>query len=67
MNICSTLRPPRARNCRYLVDDGETIGDSETIIAHLIRKYGLTIDAALGAREQDLVRLECGRSTTFTG
>src|SRR5262245_18084873 len=26
----------------YVVDDGETIGDSETIIAHLIRKYSLT-------------------------
>ena len=26
----------------YIVDDGETIGDSETIIAHLIRKYRLT-------------------------
>ena len=33
----------------YIVDDGETIGDSETIIAHLIRKYRLTIDAALTA------------------
>jgi len=31
----------------YVVDDGETIGDSETIIAHLVRKYRLTIDAAL--------------------
>src|SRR5271170_2857445 len=31
----------------YIVDDGETIGDSETIIAHLIGKYRLTIDAAL--------------------
>src|SRR5690349_22147314 len=31
----------------YVVDDGETIGDSETIIAHLVRKYHLTIDAAL--------------------
>ncbi|WP_374546071.1 glutathione S-transferase C-terminal domain-containing protein [Rhodoblastus sp.] len=38
----------------YIVDDGETIGDSETILAHLIRKYGLTIDAALGARERNL-------------
>ena len=38
----------------YIVEDGETIGDSETIITHLIRKYGLTIDAALGARERDL-------------
>jgi glutathione S-transferase-like protein len=31
----------------YVVDDGETIGDSETIIAHLVSKYGLTIDANL--------------------
>ncbi len=38
----------------YMVDDGETIGDSETIIAHLIAKYRLTIDAGLGARERDL-------------
>ena len=38
----------------YLVDDGETIGDSETIIAHLIGKYALTIDSALGPRERDL-------------
>ena len=29
----------------YIVDDGETIGDSDTIIAHLIAKYRLTIDA----------------------
>ncbi|MGH7121806.1 MAG: glutathione S-transferase C-terminal domain-containing protein [Acetobacteraceae bacterium] len=38
----------------YIVDDGETIGDSETIIAHLIGKYRLTIDAALSERERDL-------------
>ena len=38
----------------YLVDDGEAIGDSETIIAHLIGKYRLPIDAALGARERRL-------------
>lgn len=31
----------------YIVDDGETIGDSETIIAHLTGKYRLTIDADL--------------------
>ncbi|HTV44163.1 MAG TPA: glutathione S-transferase family protein [Stellaceae bacterium] len=38
----------------YIVDDGETIGDSQTIIAHLVGKYRLTIDAALSARERDL-------------
>jgi glutathione S-transferase len=31
----------------YIVDNGEVIGDSETIIAHAIKKYRLTIDAAL--------------------
>jgi glutathione S-transferase len=37
----------------YIIDDGETIGDSETIIAHLIRKYGLTIDASLTPAQRD--------------
>jgi len=37
----------------YLVDDGETIGDSETIVAHLIAKYRLTIDARLSERARD--------------
>lgn len=41
----------------YIVDDGETIGDSETIIARLVRKHGLTIDSALTTMEryQDLL------------
>ncbi|MFY9839372.1 MAG: glutathione S-transferase family protein [Xanthobacteraceae bacterium] len=37
----------------YIVDDGEAIGDSEIIIANLKRKYRLTIDAALSARQHD--------------
>src|SRR5215831_14476192 len=37
----------------YIVDDGETIGDSDTIIAHLIAKYRLTIDAKLTAAQRD--------------
>ncbi len=36
----------------YIVDDGETIGDSETIIAHLVGKYGLTIDADLSPAQR---------------
>lgn len=36
----------------YIVDDGETIGDSETIIAHVTAKYRLTIDAALSPAER---------------
>ena len=31
----------------YIVDDGERIGDSDTIIEHLTRKYRLTIDDGL--------------------
>ena len=37
----------------YITDDGETIGDSGTIIAHLIRKYGLAIDDGLTAEQRD--------------
>ena len=37
----------------YIVDGPETIGDSETIIAALTAKYGLTLDAALTSRERD--------------
>ena len=38
----------------YIVDDGEAIGDSEVILAHLTRKYGVTLDAGLDARQRDL-------------
>jgi glutathione S-transferase len=38
----------------YIVDAGETVGDSETIISYLTGKYGLTIDSELGLRERDL-------------
>src|SRR3954463_12418836 len=37
----------------YLIDDGETIGDSDTIIAHLIRKYRLGIDTGLTVAQRD--------------
>ena len=37
----------------YIVDDGETIGDSDTIIAHLVAKARLTIDDALTAAQRD--------------
>jgi glutathione S-transferase len=37
----------------YLADDGEVIGDSETIIGHLIRKYDLTIDDGLTPAQRD--------------
>jgi len=37
----------------YIADDGETIGDSEAIIAHLIAKYHLTLDASLSRAQRD--------------
>jgi glutathione S-transferase len=36
----------------YIVDDGEAVGDSETIIAHLDKKYALAIDAGLSAAQR---------------
>jgi glutathione S-transferase len=42
------------RQLPYIIDEGERIGDSEVIIAHLIGKYRLTIDAALRVRERNL-------------
>jgi glutathione S-transferase len=41
----------------YIVDDGEALGDSDTIIAHLIRRYRLTIDAELSAVQHDTAHL----------
>src|SRR5580658_6636295 len=37
----------------YIVDDGVTIGDSESIVAHLNAKYRLAIDAALTPAQRD--------------
>ncbi len=37
----------------YIVDDGETIGDSGAIIAHVKRKYHLTIDDGLTTDQHD--------------
>jgi glutathione S-transferase len=41
----------------YIVDAGEAIGDSDTIIAHLVAKYRLTMDAALTATQRDTSHL----------
>jgi glutathione S-transferase len=41
----------------YIVDDSETIGDSDTIIAHVITKYRLTIDATLTSAQRDMSHL----------
>lgn len=37
----------------YIVDNGETIGDSSAIIAHVTRKYGVTMDDALTPAQRD--------------
>jgi glutathione S-transferase len=37
----------------YIVDDGETVGDSDAIIAHAIRTYRLTTDEGLTASQRD--------------
>jgi glutathione S-transferase len=41
----------------YITDDGVAIGDSEIIIAHLTKKYRLTIDADLTAQQRDTSHL----------
>jgi glutathione S-transferase len=41
----------------YIVDDAETIGDSDTIIAHLIRKYRLGIEDGLNIEQRDKTHL----------
>ena len=41
----------------YITDDGETVGDSDTIIAYLTCKYRLTIDDALTAAQRNCSHL----------
>lgn len=41
----------------YAEDDGETVGDSEAILAHVRRGSGVRLDDDLTARERDTVRL----------
>ncbi|MCJ8144508.1 glutathione S-transferase family protein [Ancylobacter sp. A5.8] len=37
----------------YIEDDGEAIGDSSAIIAHLERRHGLSLDAGLSRAQRD--------------
>jgi glutathione S-transferase len=55
-NIFDASAAPRGQ-LPYLVDDGEAIGDSDSIIEHLTRKFGVTLDAQRTSRERDLDRL----------
>jgi glutathione S-transferase len=41
----------------YIVDDHETVGDSDTIIAHVTAKRGLTMDAGLTRAQRDMSHL----------
>jgi glutathione S-transferase len=45
-HIFDASQAPRGQ-LPYIVDDNDTIGDSETILAHVTKKYRLEIDAAL--------------------
>jgi glutathione S-transferase len=45
-HIFDASQAPRGQ-LPYIVDNGETVGDSESIITHLTRKYNVTLDAAL--------------------
>ena len=51
-HIFDASKAPRGQ-LPYIDDNGEIIGDSETIIAHLVAKYALTIDAGLSAGQRD--------------
>ena len=55
-HIFDASKAPRGQ-LPYIVDGNDTVGDSSTIIAWLIDKYRLTIDAALteAQRTQDLL------------
>src|SRR5215467_8244671 len=55
-HIFDASAAPR-RQLPYITDDGATIGDSETIIAHLTGKYRLSIDAALNRQQRDTSHL----------
>jgi glutathione S-transferase len=52
-HVVDTSQAPRGQ-LPYIVDDGETIGDSETIIAFLTQKYGLTLDHGLTTQQRDV-------------
>jgi glutathione S-transferase len=51
-HIFDASKAPRGQ-LPYIVDGGETIGDSETIIAYLIKTYALTIDSGVTAAQHN--------------
>lgn len=55
-HIVDASKAPRAQ-LPYIVDDGETVGDSDTIVAHLAHRHGLALDAGLRPSHRDLGHL----------
>ena len=55
-HIFDASKAPRGQ-LPYIEEDGETVGDSDTIIAHLIEKHGLAIDAGLTPAQRDTTHL----------
>src|SRR5215471_9759332 len=55
-HIFDASKAPRGQ-LPYVVDDGETIGDSDTIIAHVTRKYDVTLDTPLNVAQRNATHL----------
>jgi glutathione S-transferase len=55
-HILDASNAPRGQ-LPYIVDEGEMIGDSNTIIAHLVRKYRLSIDDQLTSAQRHIGHL----------
>ena len=51
-HILDASRAPRGQ-LPYITDDGDTVGDSDAIIAYLTGKYRLTLDDALTPAQRD--------------
>ena len=51
-HIFDAAAAPRAQ-LPYIEDDGEAIGDSDAIIAHVTKEYGVTLDRALTQPQRD--------------
>jgi glutathione S-transferase len=55
-HIFDASKAPRGQ-LPYIEEDGETVGDSDTIVAYLIEKHGLAIDAGLTPAQRDTTHL----------
>jgi glutathione S-transferase len=55
-HIFDASKAPRGQ-LPYIVDGDTTVGDSDTIIAHLIARHGLAIDASLAPAQRDMRHL----------